>query len=191
MKPIRKIKTTYYTKQILLYLLAAGLLTLAGGGPSLGMMLAQHIFGAKKKIQKKKCANLFYYLKRHGFIEWHHEGHDVVMALTQEGRRRAGKYQIDELTLETPKKWDGKWRIVMFDIPNPSTFVRNIFRRKLKEFGFYPLQKSVWVYPFECREEISFLRDFLGATSRQICVIEAASIENDRFLREAFALVRE
>ncbi len=188
MKPIRKIKTEYYTKQILLCLLTAGFLTLAGGGPFLGLRLVQQVFGVKRKIQKKKCTNLFYYLKRNGLIEWHYEGRDVIMALTREGRRRAGKYQIDELALGAPEKWDGKWRIVMFDIPNPSTFVRNIFRRKLKEFGFYPLQKSVWVYPFECHEEISFLRDFLGATSKQICVIEATNIENDRFLLEAFAL---
>lgn len=188
MRPIHKIKAEYYTKQILLHLLAAGILTLVGGGSYLGLKLAQHIFGARRKVQKKKCEDVFQYLKRKRLIECKRDGYDVVIALTEEGQKRAGKYQINKLTLERPKKWDGKWRIVIFDIPNSSTFVRNVFRRKLKEFGFYPLQKSVWIYPFDCREEISFLREFLGVDSRRIRIIEATKVENDEFLRKVFSL---
>lgn len=187
MKPIRKIKTRYYTKQVLLCLLAVGLLTLTGGGAYIGLQLTKRIFG-QKKVPRKKCTDTFRYLKRRGFIEWRREGHDVVIALTKEGKKHAGKYQIDELYLERPAKWDGKWRIVIFDIPNSSTFVRNIFRRKLKEFGFYPLQKSIWVYPFECQEEIALLREFLGADQRHIRLIEATKIENGDFLRKHFSL---
>ena len=100
----------------------------------------------------------------------------------------AGKYQIDDLQIPRPKKWDKKWRVIIFDIPASSNTIRNVFRRKLKEFGFYPLQKSIWVYPFECTEEIALLRDFLRADKKQIQVLEVSKMEDDRFLRKIFDL---
>lgn len=187
MKSVRKIKAKHYTQQVLLYLLAAGILTLAGGGPAVGWKVTKKIFGTNKR-SKKKRTDTFQYLRRSGLIEWRREGHDIVIALTEEGRKRAGKYQIDELALERPRKWDNRWRIVVFDIPNSSTLVRNVFRRKLKELGFYALQKSIWVYPHKCEEEIALLRDFLGADPSQIRFIEAGKIERDKVLRKYFSL---
>lgn len=187
MRAIRKIKTKHYARQILWHLFALGILTITGGGPLLGWRLVQQIFG-KQNAPKKKSADVFRYLLRKGFVEWRREGHDVVISLTKEGKKYAGKYQIDELALKRPKAWDGMWRLVVFDIPNASTFVRNVFRRKLKEFGFYALQKSIWVYPFDCREEIVFLREFLGANSRQVQLIEATKVESEDVLLRHFSL---
>ena len=183
----RNIKIKHYTKQVLTYLLVAGIITLAQGGPHVGWKATKKIFGTDKTANKRR-SDTFRYLMRRGLIEWQRDGHDVAIKLTAEGKRVAGKYQIDELTLARPKKWDGKWRIVVFDIPNSSTFVRNVFRRKLKELGFYQLQKSIWVHPFECREEVALLREFLGATAKQIRFIEATKIERDDFLHKHFAM---
>ena len=183
----RKIKAKHYTRQILVYLLAVGVLAFAGGGPAIGMEATEKIFGTGKS-SKKKHTDTFRYLRQRGFVEWRREGHDIVIALTKKGKKRAGKYQIDKLVLEKPRKWDKKWRIVVFDIPNSSTFVRNVFRRKLKELGFYALQKSIWVHPYKCEEEIALLRDFLGASANQIRVIEAIKIERDDVLRKYFGL---
>lgn len=41
-------------------------------------------------------------------------------------------------------KWDGCWRIVIFDIPERQRVVRDLFRRNLKNWGFKQVQKSVW-----------------------------------------------
>ena len=187
MQPIRKIKIKYYTKEALKYLLAVGLIVVTGGGPYLGMNLAREIF-KEKRASKKQAYDTFRHLRRKGLVDLRREGHDVVITLTLEGKKKAGKFQIDDLTIERPEKWDGKWRIIVFDIPIISNTIRNIFRRKLKEFGFYWLQKSVWVFPFECREEIEFLREFLEMGVRQIVYIEAAVIENDDFLRVHFGV---
>jgi DNA-binding transcriptional regulator PaaX len=186
MKPIRKIKAKHYAKETLKYLLVGGVLTLTGGGPAIGVMLAKKIF-QEKQVPKKRSYDTFYYLRKKGLIEMHQEGYDISIVLTSEGKKMAGKYQIDDLTIEVPKTWDKKWRIILFDIPVTSNTVRNIFRKKLKEFGFYWLQKSVWVFPFECREEIEFLRDFLGVEKRQIICIEAV-IKDDEFLQKHFGL---
>lgn len=187
MKSIHKIKIRYYTKEILKYLLLSGAIYIAASSPYFAFYLSRNIF-KDKKIVRKKFTSSFWYLKKKGFLYLKREGHDVCVALTKEGKKRAGKYQIDDLYIERPNKWDGKWRIVIFDIPNSSHIIRNIFRRKLKEFGFYLLQKSVWIYPFKCQEEINFLREFLGVNKQQIQVLEVNRLENDNFLRKVFKI---
>ena len=185
MRPIRKLKTKYYAKEILKYLLLAGMIYIAFSSPYFTFSLSRTIF-KNKKVFRKKFTNTFWYLKKKGLLQFKKQGHDVCIALTKEGKKRAGKYQIDDLYIERPKKWDKKWRIVIFDIPNSSAVVRNVFRRKLKEFGFYLLQRSVWIYPFKCQEEINFLREFLGASKRQIQILEVSQLEDDHFLRKTF-----
>ncbi|MFH1462716.1 MAG: CRISPR-associated endonuclease Cas2 [bacterium] len=185
MKPIRKIKTKYYAKETLKYLLLAGAVYIATSSPYFVLRLSRNIF-KNKDVPKKKLTSTFWYLKKKGFLEIKKRDRDVCISLTKEGKKRAGKYQIDDLYIERPKKWDGKWRLVIFDIPNSSHIIRDIFRRKLKEFGFYMFQRSVWIYPFKCQEEINFLREFLGANKQQIQVIEVSRLENDNFLRKIF-----
>jgi CRISPR-associated endonuclease Cas2 len=188
MKSARKIKVEYYSKEVLQYLLAAGSVVVAANSPYfvLGIMRKKTLYGVKKKSQKEK--NSFAYLKRKSFIETRRIGHDIEIALTPEGKKRAGKYQIDDLMIPKPKKWDGKWRVVIFDISTESNFVRNVFRRKLKEFGFQPIQMSVWVYPFPCVHEIDLLRRFLGADKNQIKVMEVTKMEDDQYLRKRFCV---
>ncbi|MDD2730529.1 MAG: hypothetical protein PHW33_00165 [Candidatus Portnoybacteria bacterium] len=57
-------------------------------------------------------------------------------------------------------KWDGRWRIIIFDIPESRKFAREAIRRKLKFLNFFPLQKSVFIFPFRCEEGIKELVDF-------------------------------
>lgn len=186
MRKITKIKTKYYSKEVLKYLLLIGAVYIAASSPYFILKLTKNIF--RQKLPRKKIDNTFKYLKRRGLISIKRDGHDVCIALTPEGKKRAGKYQIDDLEIEKLKKWDGKWRIVIFDIPNASRMIRDIFRRKLKEFGFQLLQQSVWVYPFPCQGEIKLLRDFLGLNKRQIQVLEVTKLEEDYFLRKAFQI---
>ena len=55
----------------------------------------------------------------------------------------------------TGHKWDKKWRVVIFDIPQELHNKRNIFRARLKSLGFYMIQKSIFVFPYPCEEELS------------------------------------
>lgn len=192
MRKITKIKAKYYSKEILKYLLLAGAVYIAASSPYFSLHLMRNISSLKKAIQnyqkRKKFIHSFNYLKKRGLIEIQKVGHDIAISLTEEGKKLAGKYQIDDLEISKPKKWDKKWRIVIFDIPNSKGVLRNIFRKKLKEFGFYSLQKSTWVYPYPCQEEIRFLREFLGLDRRQVQVLEVFKLEHDEFLREHFKL---
>ncbi len=81
----------------------------------------------------------------------------LEIVLTKKGEKRALKFQIDEIKIEKPEKWDGKWRMVIFDIPEKKKRAREALRNKLKELGFKDLQKSVFVFPYECEDEIDFI----------------------------------
>ena len=52
-------------------------------------------------------------------------------------------------------KWDGKWRVVIFDIPQELHNKRNRFRKRLKLLGFYMVQKSVFAFPYPCEGELA------------------------------------
>lgn len=68
--------------------------------------------------------------------------------------------QINFLKLESAKlepqskKWDGYWRVIIFDIPEEKRQIRNAFREKIYEWEFYKLQNSVFVYLFACEKEV-------------------------------------
>lgn len=101
-------------------------------------------------------------LETQKFISWKEKDGDLILTLTEKGKKKALKFNIDEMKIKIPNKWDGIFRVVVFDIPERNRDARNIFRKKLKDLGFYQMQKSVFVHRFECREEIDFLRHELG-----------------------------
>ncbi len=188
MRKVTGIKAKYYSKEILKYLLLAGAVYIAASSPYFAYQLTKNISKIKKELSKTKASSTFYYLKRKGLIELKREGHDIRIALTKEGKKRAGKYQIDDLEIERPKKWDKKYRLVIFDVPHGSRAIRDILRRKLKEWGFYALQKSVWLHAFDCEQEIKLLQEFLGLDKRQIQVLEVSRLENDNLIKRFFGI---
>ena len=85
-------------------------------------------------------------------------------------------------------RWDGKWRIVIFDIPQKLHTKRVSFTRKLKQLGFYPIQKSVYVLPYFCEEEVG---SFVGALkiAKYVSIIRADSLgSNENEIRKFFFL---
>jgi len=127
-------------------------------------------------------------LKKAGCIRIERKGKQIYLRLTEKGKRMAGWLQVDALEIKRPRKWDEKWRIVIFDISQLKKFYRELFRGKLKELGFYPLQKSVWIHPFDCQDEIELLREFFGLTKDEVRLIVAENIESDDWLREIFKI---
>ncbi|MBI3983952.1 hypothetical protein HY346_01505 [Candidatus Microgenomates bacterium] len=87
------------------------------------------------------------------------------LRLTPVGMQRAHKITIKEISLPRPKRWDRRWRVVFFDIPETKRQARNNLVAKLKDLGFYQLQKSIWVHPFPCLIEIEFLKRTYDVTS--------------------------
>lgn len=179
------------TKKILRGLLLAGAIYVAASSPYFAFSLSRNFWrasGNKKPPPKdNRFRNAFYYLKKRGLLEIRKRDHQIYIALTPEGRKKAGKYQIDELKIKKPEKWDEKYRIVLFDIPNIIRIKRDALRGKLKELGFFRLQQSVWVYPYDCQRETELLKEFFGLSSKELILIEGY-IKDDKFLRSFFNL---
>jgi len=175
------------TKDFLQWLGMAGAIFIAGQSPYFVRNLTKE-FKKWRKYKTRNLSNTFYRLRKEGCLDIQKKGHRVYISLTEKGRRMANWLQIDSLEIKKPKKWDKKWRIVIFDIVQLKTLMRNAFREKLKELGFCLLQKSVWVCPYECQDEIELLRDFFGLNKKEIRLITAENIEEDTFLRRIFKL---
>lgn len=85
------------------------------------------------------------------------------------------------------KRWDKRWRIVMFDIPERRRKARVQLRMQLQEYGFAHLQDSVWVYPHDCEDFVALLKADLKAGG-SILYLVAESIEDDFHLKSHFGL---
>jgi DNA-binding transcriptional regulator PaaX len=108
-----------------------------------------------------------------------------IYLLTTRGKRWILKYTLEDLEVPRPRSWDGKWRMVIYDVARHKAALRNIFRMTLRRLGFYNVQESVWLYPYPCEKEIGFLRDYCGMGTDVIYVI-AHKIENDNIYRSHF-----
>ena len=80
------------------------------------------------------------------------EGNKSYYSLTQQGAKRMDEaasriYQIE------PKKWDGKWRMFQYVIPEEKRSIRDELRKELTWSGFGPLFNSVWVSPSDLIKE--------------------------------------
>jgi hypothetical protein len=111
----------------------------------------------------------------------------IIVKIAKQGRRRALSYALDTMKLQPSGLWDGKWRVVIFDIPNIYKCLRDLFRMRLRQLDLYQLQESVYVSPYTCFDEVEFLRELYGVafTVRYLLV---ESIEDDVGLREHFHL---
>ena len=174
-------------KDIFYWLMIAGAVYIAASSP----YFIRSVLRARKKwkkYSKKTITNAFYNLRSQNLIEIKDDGKQIYISLTEKGRKKAGYMQIDALDIKKPKVWDKKWRIVIFDISELKRVYREAFRGKLKELGFYQLQKSVWIHPFDCRAEIELLRDFFGLRERELKLIVADDIGDDTEIKEKFML---
>jgi DNA-binding transcriptional regulator PaaX len=108
--------------------------------------------------------------------------------LTQHGKEFVHKMELMEsLKMRRPKRWDGRWRIVIFDIWERRRKVRDKLRFLLMKVGFYKLQGSVWVYPYDSEELVALLRADMHLGNGILYLI-AEGIENDTKLKRHFKL---
>jgi len=109
------------------------------------------------------------------------------LRMTPSGIKVFEKMQIYGHGLPKPKRWDRRWRVLIFDIPDYRKGLRAKVRRSLHAVGFVLLQKSVWIYPYDCEDFIAMLKaDFkIGKDMRYLI---ADTIEYDAPYRERFGL---
>lgn len=126
-------------------------------------------------------------LEQQRLVEVKHTNGNIELSITEDGRRRVKRYDTEQFVINPPKAWDGKWRIVGFDIPERWRQARDSLRDLLKRLGFYPLQKSVWVIPWPCRNEIEVIR-YAYALEKDLWFCETDTLDREVELIEHFDL---
>jgi DNA-binding transcriptional regulator PaaX len=111
----------------------------------------------------------------------------LTVILTEEGKLKALTYDLDSMKIKKPGRWDRKWRMILFDIPEKKKKIRDIFRHRLKKLGFYEFQKSVFVFPYDCGEEMEYLVEFYNVR-KFVRVVLAESMDNELHLKKYFEL---
>ncbi|HSH31609.1 MAG TPA: hypothetical protein VK963_02995 [Candidatus Saccharimonadales bacterium] len=125
------------------------------------------------------------YAQQRGWLVLRQTDSGVEIALSRSGRLKWQKVLLDQPL--TSRRWDNKWRIVIFDIPTKHKLARDALRLTLKHLGLVQLQKSVWITPHDCAKEILALRELYGI-GPFVRLIEAADLEGDKGLSAKFGL---
>lgn len=174
-------------KDILYWLAVGGMVAVAATSPSF-LYNVLCAFQKRNQYNKRSVINAFYRLRKEGAIVFRKQNNQLYISLSKEGKKKAGKFQIDSLSIQRPKQWDGKWRILIFDISDRHRIKREALRGFLKQLQFYKLQESVWVHPFDCRRETELLKEFFGFASQEVQLIVAEQVEHAEFLRSKFKI---
>jgi len=115
------------------------------------------------------------------------DGENYKISLTKKGILESIRCKVDQRKQQ--QKWDGKWRVIVFDVLEHRRQIRDLLRNRLKWLGFKELQKSVWIFPYEVRKEIEQILevchiDIIGDV--RFLIVE--EMNDDEDLRKDFGL---
>ena len=142
-------------------------------------------YKSKRGVEKSKFWEKINYLKRRGYIESVVEQKERYFELTPKGYKYAESHCLSNIKIAKPEIWDKKWRIVIFDIPEKMKACRNILRRTIQSLGFEAVQKSVYIFPFQCTDEILFISERVGVKEHVLITISDI-IQGEERLIEKF-----
>ncbi|MFY9461983.1 MAG: hypothetical protein WAP51_02150 [Candidatus Sungiibacteriota bacterium] len=175
-------------QKVLLFLFGGAVLGLSGS-PSRYRRVLKGIAHEWRAIDNRELYRAIRRLYESKLISYkENKDGSVAIVLSREGKKISLQYKLDEMEIPKPSRWDKKWRVILFDIPHQQKRLRDALRMKLKQLGLRELQKSVFVHPYECRDEIDFVIELYNAR-QYVRLIEATHIDNELHLKKKFRLI--
>lgn len=143
----------------------------------------------KKDIPEAKVRRVLANLERKKIITIEKKGDEVVVYLKDRLTASVLKYSLKTLLdfKKKEKKWQGKWYLVFFDVPEIQRNKRNYLRNFLRDIGFFQYQQSVYVYPYECEKEIVLIKQIVESAQYMSYII-ADKIEQEQRVKIYFNL---
>lgn len=89
-----------------------------------------------KNLKKESARTILWRLQKKGLVEKKKSGFQIT---------KLGLKTVKDFQEKEEKQWDGKWRIIMFDIPEKKRESRNWLRWQLISLEYKPIQKSVFM----------------------------------------------
>jgi len=145
------------------------------------------IFNATSYDNRRRINQALGTLRMNKLIKVEGVGPDTRIVLLPLKNKKRNYIKFNQIKIKQSGKWDGKWRVIIFDIPEYRKNIRDRLAKKLKEIGFKSIQKSIFVYPFKCKEEIEIIKAHLSLDSELIYMV-VEKIENDKKLKKLFSL---
>lgn len=150
--------------------------------------IADLILGPKyDRFRKSYLKRRFQKMIDTGLIFVDKENGKSYVRLTKKGEGKLERYELGGITIKKPKRWDGKWRLIIFDIREKSRSTRDLLRQQLQGLGLVRLQNSVWAYPYDF-SEITVLFKADALVGKDILYLTVEELENDGWLRRHFGL---
>ncbi len=135
----------------------------------------------------RQITSTFWRLRKKHIVEYREDDDKIKIVLTEAGRKKMLSYRFDDMTITKPKRWDGKWRAVAFDIPEARKKARDALVQKMKDLGLVQFQKSLWLCPYECKNEIDFVAEVFEV-GKYVHYLVVSEMTNDGLLRQRFGL---
>ena len=183
---VKNYKKGELAKTILKGLVISGLIVVAmGGRPSISQVI--RLFKAAGSSERRRMRKAIKRLRDKKLVTITYKGNKELIQITERGRKRVLEYDLDDLRIKKPAKWDGYWRMVTFDIPNTKKKARDAVNMKLKDMGFVPFQKSIFISPYGAKDEVDFLGEHF-MVRRDIKYIVAKRVDGEAELKKKFGL---
>jgi DNA-binding transcriptional regulator PaaX len=179
-----KISKGEIARAIVLCVGIAGIVTVAATCPNI-IQLARPFL--RTRYKRSSYYQALKRLESRHIIAISQDGNRWSFQLTKDGRKLYDEIELGNIHIQVPKRWDGKWRVLVFDFPEQERSKRDRIRQALIQLGFVRLQDSVWVHPYECRPLMDILRVRFGAFSEALYLV-AEKMDGDRRLRKHFGL---
>jgi len=187
-KMIYKKPRTGNLKKKVLLLLSAGLALGLTKSPRKQFWILKQIPKELEKLNRQTLQRSIDSLyKSHLIEEKQHKDGTTTLILSKDGKQEALKFNLDKIEIKKPTKWDGKWRIIMFDIPEKSRRLRDSLRFHFQKIGLREFQKSVFIHPFSCEKEIEFILELYNAR-KYVRFVLAEEIDNELHIKNKFNL---
>jgi len=177
-------------KEILLIIAAGLTIPAAFLMPNIPIALKPLLRALTRRCRLKKSKHFIRsvtYLKGKRLVSIAEKEGQQILTLSEDGKKRLLQFDLDNIIIKKPRKWDGYWRLILFDIPEKKKIAREALRGKLKQLGFYQLQKSCFIHPFDCKSEIDFISE-IYEVSPYINFILVKEIEGASHLVKNFSL---
>ena len=195
MKITDKIKIDPKTKEVLILLGTGAFLAASIIFPGLPMAAKPFINAAKeadrnkrqKEWEKFNLWRLRQVIKRmqnSKLVEVKEEKGVPIIKITHKGKQKLLRYKVDEMVLDE-SSWDGKWRLIIYDVASTKRANSEMFRTILNKLRFLKLQRSVYLTPFKCEDEIEYLR-LLFDIGNEVQILKVGSLENEAAYRRYF-----
>ena len=187
-KEAKRVRRSGQIQTALLTALLVGGMIAIGAAPRIDLL---KLLGGKKRNPyrlKHQVNDTLERLAYRGLVTFEFYKGRKVARITSIGKKYlAYEQERVALKLKKGKRWDKRWRIIIFDIPEYRRGTRDKLRLTMRSAGFYRLQDSVWLYPYDCEDFMALVKADLK-TGNAILYMVVEKIENDQKIKAYFAL---